>query len=79
MPAVILTIIFRYIPMYGVVLAFKDFSYAKGILGSEWVGFKYFKQFMTSPNFGVIFMNTLKLSVYGLIWVFLHQLYWPLC
>lgn len=67
MPAVILTIIFRYIPMYGVVLAFKDFSYAKGILGSEWVGFKYFKQFMTSPNFGVIFMNTLKLSVYGLI------------
>lgn len=67
MPAVILIIIFKYIPMYGVILAFKDYSYTKGILGSEWVGFKYFEQFLTSPNFVSIFMNTLKLSVYGLI------------
>ncbi|MGH2332273.1 ABC transporter permease [Thermoanaerobacter mathranii] len=67
MPAVILTIIFKYIPMYGIILAFKDYSYTKGILGSKWIGFKYFEQFLTSPNFGAIFMNTLKLSVYGLI------------
>ncbi|MBE0069643.1 ABC transporter permease [Thermoanaerobacterium thermosaccharolyticum] len=67
MPAVILTFIFKYIPMYGIVLAFKDYSYSKGILGSAWVGFKYFEQFLNSPNFGTIFMNTFLLSAYGLI------------
>jgi len=66
-PAIILTIIFKYVPMYGAIIAFKDFSPMKGILGSEWVGFEHFKDFLTSPNFADIFMNTLKLSVYGLI------------
>ncbi len=66
-PAFILTIIFKYVPMYGAVIAFKDFSPSKGIFGSEWVGLKNFTKFLTSPNFEVIFMNTLKLSAYGLI------------
>lgn len=66
-PAFILTVIFKYVPMYGVIIAFKDFSYNKGIMGSEWVGFKYFEKFLTAPNFELIFMNTLKLSLYGLI------------
>lgn len=66
-PAVILTIIFKYIPMYGSIIAFKDFSPMKGIWGSDWVGFEHFTKFLTSPNFGDIFMNTLKLSVYGLV------------
>ncbi|MDQ0897788.1 putative aldouronate transport system permease protein [Paenibacillus sp. V4I7] len=66
-PAFILTIIFKYVPMYGAVIAFKDFSPSKGIFGSEWVGLKHFTKFLTSPNFEVIFMNTLKLSAYGLI------------
>ena len=59
-PAVILTLIFKYVPMYGVVIAFKDYSYSKGILGSEWVGFEYFIKFLNAPNFEPIFWNSLK-------------------
>lgn len=66
-PALILTLIFKYGPMYGAVIAFKDFSPLKGILGSDWVGFKYFDKFLSSPNFEAIFMNTLQLSLYGLL------------
>lgn len=66
-PAIILTIVFKYIPMYGAIIAFKDFSTIKGILGSEWVGVENFTKFLSSPNFGTIFMSTLKLSFYGLI------------
>ncbi|MFB5673871.1 ABC transporter permease [Paenibacillus terreus] len=66
-PSLLLTLIFKYGPMYGAVIAFKDFSPIKGIAGSEWVGFKHFAKFLSSPNFEVIFMNTLKLSLYGLI------------
>ncbi|MBD2868600.1 ABC transporter permease [Paenibacillus arenilitoris] len=66
-PALVLTILFKYVPMYGVIIAFKDFSYSKGILGSEWAGFEHFEKFLNAPNFELIFMNTLKLSVYGLL------------
>lgn len=66
-PAVITLFIFNYVPMYGVLIAFKDFSVSKGIWGSEWVGFIHFKNFLTSPNFLQILENTLKLSVYGLL------------
>ncbi|MNE27949.1 putative multiple-sugar transport system permease YteP [compost metagenome] len=66
-PALLLTLIFKYGPMYGAIIAFKDFSPIKGILGSDWVGFKHFDKFLSSPNFEVIFMNTLKLSLFGLI------------
>ncbi|MBE7680881.1 ABC transporter permease subunit [Paenibacillus sp. P13VS] len=69
-PALILTLIFKYIPMYGAIIAFKDFSPIKGIMGSEWVGLKHFEKFLASPNFDVIFMNTLKLSFLGLIFSF---------
>ncbi|ETT58530.1 LplB protein [Paenibacillus sp. FSL R7-277] len=66
-PAVILTVIFKYVPMYGAIIAFKDFSPRRGILGSAWVGFEHFERFLSSPNFYDILMNTLKLSAYGLI------------
>ena len=67
LPAVLLVFIFNYIPMYGVLIAFQDFSVTKGIFGSDWVGLDHFRSFLTSPNFIRIFMNTIKLSVYGLI------------
>lgn len=66
-PALVLTIIFKYGPMYGAVIAFKDFSPIKGIMGSDWIGLYNFEKFLSSPNFDVIFMNTLKLSFFGLI------------
>ncbi|MBP1176402.1 MULTISPECIES: ABC transporter permease [unclassified Paenibacillus] len=67
LPSIILTVIFKYIPMYGSIIAFKNFSPRKGIMGSEWVGFEHFQRFLSSPNFYDILMNTLKLSAYGLI------------
>ncbi|TFE27283.1 ABC transporter permease [Cohnella luojiensis] len=66
-PALILTLLFKYLPMYGAIIAFKDFNPMKGILGSEWAGLKHFTRFLSSPNFEIIFMSTLKLSLYGLI------------
>ncbi|WP_416151722.1 ABC transporter permease [Salipaludibacillus sp. HK11] len=66
-PAVLTVLIFNYIPMYGVVIAFKDFSPVRGIMASEWVGFSHFVNFMQSPNFYQIFMNTVKLSAYELL------------
>ncbi|OXS75704.1 ABC transporter permease [Domibacillus enclensis] len=67
LPAVLLTFVFKYVPMYGAVIAFKDYSPMKGIWGSDWVGLQHFQSFLTSPNFLDIFMNTLKLSFYGLV------------
>ncbi len=59
--------IFHYGAMYGVLIAFKDFNPAKGILGSDWAGFKHFERFFGAYNFGRILKNTLTLSVYSLI------------
>ena len=70
LPALLLTLIFRYIPMGGVLIAFMEYNPIKGILGSEWVGFEHFARFLSSPDFMNYLMNTLKLSVYGLLWGF---------
>lgn len=70
LPALALTLIFRYIPMGGIMIAFQRYNPIKGILGSEWVGFKYFERFLSSPDFMTYLVNTLKLSIYGLLWGF---------
>lgn len=70
LPALLITFIFKYIPMYGILIAFKQYNPLKGILGSQWVGITHFKSFLTSPNFNVLLVNTLKLSIYGLLWGF---------
>ena len=70
-PGLLLTFVFRSIPMYGVLIAFKDYNPLKGVMGSDWVGFSEFIKFLSSPNFGVLLSNTLKLSVYGLLLGFL--------
>lgn len=69
-PAVILTIVFKYVPMGGVLIAFQDYNPLEGILGSDWVGFEHFKRFLSSPDFMQYLLNTLKLSIYGLLWGF---------
>ncbi|MDQ0257062.1 putative aldouronate transport system permease protein [Evansella vedderi] len=66
-PAVVSVFIFNYIPMYGVLIAFQNFSVMRGIWGSDWVGLAHFTSFLTSPNFFQIFLNTIKLSSYELI------------
>lgn len=70
LPAVLCIIVFAYAPMYGVQIAFKDYKVNLGIMGSEWVGLKYFKQFFGLPNFDSLMINTLKISIYSLLWGF---------
>jgi putative aldouronate transport system permease protein len=59
--------IFHYLPMYGLQIAFRNYRIADGILGSEWVGFKWFEEFLSNPRFGEIFFNTLALALYSLV------------
>ncbi len=63
LPAAVLLLIFCYYPMYGVTLAFKDFSVKSGILGSKWVGFKHFAALFNDPNFLRVLVNTIRISV----------------
>ena len=70
LPALALTIIFRYIPMGGILIAFEKYNPIKGILGSQWVGFKHFQRFLSSPDFLSYLGNTIKLSVFGMLWGF---------
>ena len=69
-PILVYYLIFCYAPMYGAIIAFKNFSPVKGILGSDWVGIAHFKSFFTSPDFGKLMFNTLNISLNTLIWGF---------
>lgn len=63
LPIVVYLIIFCYWPMNGVLMAFQDFRPRLGIWGSEWVGLKHFKNFLGTPSFGQLMINTLRLSL----------------
>ncbi len=67
LPSFIFIIIFHYIPIYGIQIAFKDFSTSMGIWGSSWVGLKHFERFFAMPFFWRLIGNTLGISMYGLI------------
>jgi putative aldouronate transport system permease protein len=56
--------------MGGILIAFEKYSPFKGFFGSEWVGLEYFRQFLSSPDFLSYLVNTLKLSIFGLLWGF---------
>lgn len=67
LPAVVLCFVFSYIPIYGAQIAFRDFTPARGVWGSEWVGLKWFEQFLNSYQFKNTFRNTLRISIYSLV------------
>lgn len=67
LPAVAYVIIFNYIPMYGIQIAFKNYRAGLGIWGSPWAGLKWFEQFFSSPNCITLIKNTLTISLYSLI------------
>jgi putative aldouronate transport system permease protein len=69
-PCIVFFILFRYGPLYGLIIAFKDYSVYQGILGSDWVGLKHFRQFFDSPDFFLLFKNTLLLGLFTLMWAF---------
>ncbi len=70
LPVVLYFFIFKYLPMYGAVIAFKDYSVAKGIWASDWVGFDHFRTFFSSYYFGRVLRNTFLISFYNLIFGF---------
>ncbi len=67
---VALTFIYKYIPMYGIQIAFRDFKASRGYTGSEWVGWYWFKRFFSAPTFGRMIANTVLVSLYSLLWSF---------
>lgn len=69
-PAMIIFICFTYLPMYGIVIAFKNFKPARGILGSEWAGLRYFKKYFSSYMFSNTIRNTLVISIYTILVTF---------
>ena len=69
-PVLLFYIVFCYIPMYGVIMAFKEFEPAKGILGSQWIGWANFNDFFGSIFFGRVLVNTLKISLSSIVFGF---------
>ncbi|UFU06657.1 ABC transporter permease [Ruania halotolerans] len=67
LPAIAFVAIFAYVPMYGLQLAFREFDFAAGLTGGEWVGLKYFRQFFESPQFWTLMRNTVVISMTTLV------------
>lgn len=70
LPSIIIFLVFTYYPMYGVTIAFKDFSPSEGIMGSAWAGFKYFRQYFNSYQFVPTIRNTIVISLYTIVVTF---------
>lgn len=70
LPALVALFVFSYIPMYGIIIAFKDFQITKGIFGSAWAGLKYFKDFLNDPSLMNVLRNTLVLNILGTVIIF---------
>ncbi|MFH5182505.1 ABC transporter permease [Paenibacillus sp. TAB 01] len=70
LPGVIYFILFKYLPMWGVMIAFQNYSPFMGFWGSEWIGFDNFTKFFADPSFGLIFKNTVILALYNLFFFF---------
>ncbi|WP_231584201.1 ABC transporter permease [Domibacillus indicus] len=69
-PGLLYFIVFKYAPMWGLIIAFQDYSPFKGVLGSEWVGFDHFKNFFQNPDFFRLLRNTFILAVLDLVFFF---------
>lgn len=67
---IVLTIVYKYLPMYGIQIAFRDYKASRGMFGSEWVGLKWFERFFSAPTCVRMLKNTILLSFYSLLWSF---------
>lgn len=70
LPCLLYYLIFRYAPMFGLVITFKDYNLFKGIWASDWVGFKYYRMFFENPDFWPLMKNTFLLGLYKLVFGF---------
>lgn len=78
-PCVLYFLIFNYVPMYGVVIAFKDFNFAKGIMASKWIGLSNFSYMFHLSDFYQVFQNSLILSLLRLVFGFPFPIILALC
>jgi putative aldouronate transport system permease protein len=70
LPGLLFFLIFKYVPMWGVVIAFQNYSPYLGIFKSEWVGFEHFARFFSNPDFMLLFRNTMAINLMSLILFF---------
>lgn len=70
LPILVYYLLFKYAPMFGEIIAFKNYRFADGIWGSKWVGLKHFERLFTSPDFFNVLKNTLLLNVYSIVFAF---------
>ena len=69
-PAIVWFLVFLYKPMYGLQIAFKDYSIFRGVTGSPWVGFEHFETLLSNDQFARAFWNTIKISALNLLFGF---------
>lgn len=69
-PGVMYFLIFKYVPMWGLIMAFQDYKPHLGFMGSPWVGLKHFERFFSEPQFWMLLRNTLLLAIYNLVFFF---------
>jgi putative aldouronate transport system permease protein len=70
LPVLLYYVVFHYLPMYGVVIAFQDFNPIRGVFGSKWVGLQNFQDFFSSVYFGRLIFNTIAINVLDLVFGF---------
>ncbi len=70
LPALVYYILFKYVPMFGILISFKDYNPFKGVWQSEWVGFKHYSVFFHSPDFPKLLRNTILLGFYKIVFSF---------
>lgn len=70
LPGFLIILIFNYFPMYGILIAFKDYKIRAGVMNSPWVGLKWFEEFFRDPMARRVLKNTLILGLYSLLWSF---------
>lgn len=70
LPGILITIIYKYIPIYGIQIAFRDYNAVDGFFGSAWVGLKWFQRFFGNYNSVRMIKNTILLSLYSILWTF---------
>lgn len=70
LPCLLYYVVFKYVPIFGIMIAFKDYNMFRGVFASDWVGLKYFQLFIQSPDFWPLLRNTFLLGFYNLLFGF---------
>ncbi|UUZ84501.1 hypothetical protein LJK88_13025 [Paenibacillus sp. P26] len=70
LPGPLFFLIFKYVPMWGMVISFQNYSPFAGITGSDWVGLEHFRRFFSNPEFFTLFRNTMAINLMSLVLFF---------